>query len=161
MRRTLHIEYNWWRPDGQPIAEDDEERLDEDALFHIQAMRLNGFEAGELLSSAVTDDGAQVEFRGWWMSAFKVVEDDDSRPILRCTWCCRDTATIPCEHCDNDATISDRTKPHRPEWSRATVREVECKVCDRRGPYDIQRSSAWCDASNSPNIKGLHEPAEG
>jgi len=75
-------------------------------------------------------------------------------PIWRCTWCCKDTKTIPCEHCKSDMSAIDRTKPHRPEWSRYSINEVECKVCDRRGPYAIQHES-WCNeqliaAANAP-----------
>lgn len=85
-------------------------------------------------------------------------ETPDGGGKLRCSWCCRDTRTKPCEHCDNDMAVIDRTKPHRPEWSRASTSEVECKICDRRGPYSIQRESAWCDSRNNPAITGIHEP---
>lgn len=81
----------------------------------------------------------------------------EDRIVLRCTWCCKDTTTSPCEHCGNIDTISNRRAPHRAEWSRATIKEVECKVCDRRGPYSIQTESTWCDETNNPNIIGTHK----
>ena len=84
----------------------------------------------------------------------------DVGPILRCTWCCADTATNPCERCGNDHTITDRTIPHIPEWSRRSMQEVECKVCDRRGPYSIQANPAWCDNTNNPKIAAKHTPDE-
>ncbi len=68
-----------------------------------------------------------------------------NEPIWRCTWCCKDTKTKACEHCGSDHAVSDRTKPHRPEWSRKTMTTVECKVCDREGPYSIQGSSELCN----------------
>jgi hypothetical protein len=55
--------------------------------------------------------------------------------VLRCIWCCRDTKTTPCEHCGSDQ-VSDRTKPHAPNWSRKTIRTVECKICGREIPYE-------------------------
>jgi len=65
------------------------------------------------------------------------------KPILRCIWCCKDTKTSPCEHCGSDNVV-DRTKPHEPHWSRATISQVECKICDRRGPYEIQSERGLC-----------------
>lgn len=51
--------------------------------------------------------------------------------ILRCTWCCKDTKTKPCEHCGNDMTVVDPKSPHLHEWSRRTIDSVECKQCDK------------------------------
>lgn len=65
------------------------------------------------------------------------------RPILRCTWCCRDVEQDPCEHCDN-YSVTARTKPHRPEWSRKTLQTVECKVCDRERPNAGHGTDNWC-----------------
>ncbi len=74
----------------------------------------------------------------------------ESTPILRCTWCCKDTPTSPCHRCGNDVCLTDRTKPHRPEWSRKTISTVECKVCDRSGPYSIQTTSDDCPGNHAP-----------
>jgi hypothetical protein len=51
--------------------------------------------------------------------------------MLRCTWCCRDTETNPCQHCGNTDTVMDPSQPHRADWSRKNIKEMECKVCDR------------------------------
>lgn len=60
-----------------------------------------------------------------------------SEPILRCTWCCKDTLTKPCQYCGNFHTVKDRTESHIPEWSRKDTAIVECKVCDRKAPYKL------------------------
>ncbi len=53
--------------------------------------------------------------------------------------------------------ITDRSRPHRPEWSRKNITEVECKVCDRFGRRDLMtKSEQWCDETNNPNIIGRH-----
>ena len=61
-----------------------------------------------------------------------------TKPIFRCTWCCKDTESKPCQHCGNECCVVDRTKPHTPEWSRKTIATVECKICDRQAPYASQ-----------------------
>jgi hypothetical protein len=57
--------------------------------------------------------------------------------ILRCEWCIKDTKTNPCEHCGS-ISVSDRTKPHAPHWSRHTRHLIICKVCDRTAGYEQQ-----------------------
>ena len=55
---------------------------------------------------------------------------------LVCSWCCKPTRTKPCEHCGNDCTVTDADKPHRTEWSRKTITQVECKICGRTAPIN-------------------------
>lgn len=50
--------------------------------------------------------------------------------MLRCTWCCKDTKTNSCEHCGNSHSVSDPYEQHNHEWSRKTIKTMECKVCD-------------------------------
>ena len=53
--------------------------------------------------------------------------------ILRCVTCGKDTKADGqgcCEHCAANWLI-DRTAPHKPHWSRHTLRQMICKVCDR------------------------------
>lgn len=64
---------------------------------------------------------------------------------LRCTWCCKDVESgPPCPMCGNHS-VSDKTAPHRAEWSRKTIRSMECKVCDR-------------EISNEDYFRGSFEP---
>ena len=67
---------------------------------------------------------------------------------LRCIQCCSSTSTSPCEHCGSEF-VEDPSKPHRAHWSRATMEEVECKICLRRGPYSIMFDS------NADECKGV------
>jgi len=59
------------------------------------------------------------------------------QPILRCIWCMKDTKTNPCEHCGSDQVV-DKTKRHKPHWSRFTINTIKCKICDRQAPYEQQ-----------------------
>lgn len=66
----------------------------------------------------------------------------------RCTWCCKDTeGNKPTCSCGNDHAVIDRMRPHHPHWSRKTINTVECKVCGREGPHEIQRSHELCRPS--------------
>lgn len=71
---------------------------------------------------------------------------EETKPVMRCTWCCCDTGEDEdgdCVRCGNH-TLVDRAKPHMPHWSRKTIDTVECKVCDRSGPHSIQASPDLC-----------------
>lgn len=90
--------------------------------------------------------------------------------ILRCTWCCRDTKTNPCEHCGSDSSVVDRTEPHNPHWSRRTMRTVDCKVCDREVPNSEQgKPGERCFPEGvyaevkltKPQLKLMHDLAAG
>lgn len=153
MKRSINIEYTWWR-DGDPnapIHRDHVELLDERARTHTREMTDDGFTAGQLHETVESElEGMQITYIGWWTYKYIEVPDFQEKPIWRCTFCCKDTKTIPCEHCQNDLSVTDRTKPHRPEWSRYSIQEVECKVCDRRGPYSIQQTDTWCHEHQIP-----------
>jgi hypothetical protein len=151
MKRTINIEYTWWNYLAPaPIHPDHADLLDDHAIEHIRNMTDKGFVAGQLVQE-LEYESVLITYAGWWTYKYLAVEPTgESRPIWRCTWCCKDTTTIPCEHCGNDLSVTDRTKPHHPEWSRYSISEVECKVCDRRGPYSLQRESSWCNETNIP-----------
>lgn len=118
--------------------------LDDHAYEHITKLIVEGYRGGQLYHSIADDDeGDESQYRGWWDAKFLPQPTDEPPPIWRCTWCGKDTLQKPCIHCDSEAVV-DRTKPHHPEWSRHTAIEVECKVCDRRGPYSIQHSTEMC-----------------
>lgn len=49
----------------------------------------------------------------------------------RCTWCCKDSSTSPCEYCKSDSSIYVKGEKHICDWSRKTINTMECKICDR------------------------------
>lgn len=54
----------------------------------------------------------------------------------RCTWCMKDTISIPCQHCQISIGIVDPDAEHEHQWSRKTINTVECKVCGLVRPND-------------------------
>ena len=56
--------------------------------------------------------------------------------MMQCTWCMIPTRTTPCEHCGNEYSVRNPSRPHSPEWSRETIHLAKCKVCGREAPYD-------------------------
>jgi len=70
---------------------------------------------------------------------------EDRETVWNCCYCCRDVevdANNDCLICGNLAY--DRTKIHRPQWSRKTASIVECLTCGREGPYSIQGENEFC-----------------
>jgi len=65
---------------------------------------------------------------------------------LKCTWCMKYTETKPCSHCGSDLVFDPR-EPHRADWSRVTMFEIECKQCGRVGPYSFMFNpdEQWCN----------------
>src|SRR5215472_6693809 len=62
--------------------------------------------------------------------------------MLRCTWCCKDTRTSPCENCGSDIAVVDPYKEHTHDWSRKTITTMECKVCDLEVPNSVYFSGS-------------------
>jgi len=71
MKRTIIINYEWWRSgraENDEVKESHVEALEESADSRIGEMMKEGFTSGELLDNIRMDGDSEdgVEYSGWW-----------------------------------------------------------------------------------------------